>query len=234
MAPDLQYFLTGKPEWGIGHTLFGQFTFCLPMTLATLWLCSRLIARPLALHLPDGGAFHLRDYRVLAETPRHLAYWAKAIPSALIGSFSHIVWDGFTHPGGWAAQKLGYAQKELFPLGSHSLLVCKALQSGSTVFGAVVTLWLLHRIGRERLLLKWAEQPLPEPEISPTRDRAFWLPALLIAVLGTSLFAVQILTLATPGHLNCWISLFLRAALSGFVGLCVGGLFWERQKKQGN
>src|SRR5438067_1960438 len=104
MAPDFEFALNGRTGWGLGHSLTGQFLFCLPVTLLLTWLVTRLVARPLALHLPEGGAFHLRDFHVLSETSRRPRYWLKVAPSALLGSFSHIGWDSFTHSAGWSAQ----------------------------------------------------------------------------------------------------------------------------------
>src|SRR6185369_10364428 len=127
MSPDFEFFLTGRTAWTIGHTLIGQFVFCLPLTLLMVWLVSRVMVRPLSRFLPDGGAFHLHDYRVLAQTTTQPGYWLKAIPSALLGSFSHVIWDSFTHSNGWSVQRLGYADRSLFHIGTHSLAVTKVL-----------------------------------------------------------------------------------------------------------
>ena len=37
MSPHFEFFLTGRTQWAMGHTLLGQFTFCLPLTLLMLY-----------------------------------------------------------------------------------------------------------------------------------------------------------------------------------------------------
>src|SRR5438552_11102134 len=67
MAPDLEYFFRGQLGSVVGHTLAGQFYFCLPLTLLLVWVIRNVVAEPLSCHLPDGGGFHLRDLRALAR-----------------------------------------------------------------------------------------------------------------------------------------------------------------------
>src|SRR4051812_47997245 len=102
MAPDFEYFLRGDPISTLGHTLLGQVVFCLPLTVLLVAIIERVIAPTLPGHLPDLGPFHLHDYAALANTRRGLIGWLKVVTSALIGSLSHIGWDGFTHGYGWA------------------------------------------------------------------------------------------------------------------------------------
>src|SRR4051812_8093084 len=99
MAPDLHYFLFQTLDPRPSHSVIGQFYYCLPLTLAIILLLNRVVAAPLAAHLPDGGSFHLRDLRALAA-PMSMQEWLRAADSALLGSFSHIFLDAFTHKRG--------------------------------------------------------------------------------------------------------------------------------------
>src|SRR5688572_1173917 len=100
MAPDIEYFLRPDDARLVGHTLLGQFYFCLPLTLLLVWVVRSIVAEPLSRHLPDGGGFHLRDLAALAR-PLSPLDWLKAALSALVGSFSHLFIDGFSHYNGW-------------------------------------------------------------------------------------------------------------------------------------
>jgi len=102
MAPDFEYFLRGDPTSTLSHTLLGQVVFCLPLSLALVLVVERLLAPTVPQHLPDLGVLHVRDYGALAHKRRGLGGWLVVATSALIGSFSHIAWDGFTHGHGWA------------------------------------------------------------------------------------------------------------------------------------
>jgi hypothetical protein len=82
MAPDVDFAI--RPERAhLGHSLVGQFVFCLPITLAATFATARYIApvfRREALHpLASARAFVI------------------VVTSALIGSFSHLAFDAVTH-----------------------------------------------------------------------------------------------------------------------------------------
>lgn len=219
-APDLEYFLRGEPYRELGHSLPGQLTFCLPLTLLLVWLITRVLARPLALHCPHLDEFRLRDYRLLDVTSRRPGYWRQAVPSALAGSFSHVLWDACTHDHGWVALSLGYSARRVggFP-------VPALLQHASTLVGGAATVWLLWRLGRERALERWAGA---EAAAAPTQHPTLWSVAALGLCPG--LFAATGAMSAVDqwgipdlrfGWWFYWLIL-LRAVSLGFVGLCFG------------
>jgi len=224
MAPDLEYFIWLRTVRYISHSLPGQVLFCLPVTLLLVWLVMRVIARPLALHLPDGGVFHLRDYRVLALRPDTPGFWPRAAASALVGSLSHIAWDSFTHLHGWPVQAWAPLRTPLFIFETEVVYGWRVLQHGSTLFGGLIALWLLARIGRDRLLLRWsgtdADETVPVP--SPQSRRRLWTSVLLGTVAGV-VAGLNIGDLA-----NGWATVrFLAPICFGavtftFLGLCVG------------
>ena len=223
MAPDLEYFLRGYPYGEVGHTWLGQLTFCLPLTLVLVWLVTHVIARPLAANLPELDGFHLRDYSLVAAHPDTAARWLLVAASALVGSLSHVLWDGFTHEWGWAARRW----PALFwrPLGvvhGYPLSVYNALQHASTILGGAATLALLYRIGARRSLPRWAgAAPESVPAAPPARRLRFW--ALLAALVAAGAVAAVALA-GVPRDLTRfreWIPAIFRAVTFGFVALCV-------------
>jgi hypothetical protein len=235
MSPDFEFFLTGRPQWRIGHTLIGQFTFCLPLTLLMVWIVSRIIARPLARHLPDAGPFHLHDYQSLAETTRQRGYWLKAIPSALLGSFSHLWWDSFTHTAGWSAQALGYAHRSLPLWGTHSVEICKIFQYGSTLVGGSLTLFMLYHIGKRHALWRWAgkEVPTSAPMPSLQSQVLLWFPPLLVAPAAFSILWQTFNTHHPAHNLAFWSPILLLTSTLAFIGLCLGCLLsaWQSRNQ---
>jgi hypothetical protein len=245
MAPDLEYFVRLRPHRAISHTLAGQIVFCLPVTLALLWLVVGVIARPLALHLPDCGGFHLRDYRVVARKRFTASFWLIAALSALVGSFSHIAWDSLTHEHGWGVRHLPALRTEV-PLLHHRVPLHRLLQHGSTVGGAVITLGLLHAIGRRRLVLQWAGCPSEtvEPSPTPASRRSLWLAVAIGPFVGAAAGLTRALDLsgglaavqvphngAEPALLAVLASVFFGAVTFTFLGICVGCLAANRRMK---
>lgn len=154
MAPDLAYAIYGFGILPRTHNLPSLVWWSLPVTL----VLTRLVrwAAP-------GVAGHLRlgDYGVLG-TVRHR--WYVTVGSALLGAFSHLVWDAFTHPG--------------------YLSWWGPLSDASNVAGFVVGTYLVVRIGRSGLLRTWHGAP---PRFSP-RPLAFW--PMVAGVAGCGLAAV--------------------------------------------
>jgi len=238
MAPDFEYFLRGYPSGEFGHTLAGQFLFCLPLSLAVYWLVTRVIALPLAAQLPDLGDFHLRDYAALAVQPRAPAYWFVVALSALAGSFSHVAWDSFTHWHGAVVRAFPVMQVALFYLGGVPVTTHKLLQYGSTLFGGLATVLMLRKIGRERLLRRWADARAADSAAgtpaAPRRTPAFWLALAPFPAAGVAA-SVRIMAVGFLwSELAAWVSTFLRACTFTFVGLCVVCALSARRPARGD
>lgn len=141
MAPDFEYLVHLSATRTIGHTVPGLFVLCLPSALVVLFLWHRLVGPVLAtlLRPGTGGLTNGWDQPVRFGPPARFAWLCASI---VIGSFSHIAWDAFTHEGGvvvslWS----GFSH----PIGPGALPVYRWLQYGCSVFGmAVLGVWA-HR-----------------------------------------------------------------------------------------
>jgi hypothetical protein len=190
MAPDLALFSYGTGVSVDAHSLAAQFWLCLPLTLVLTWTVKRVMAAPLGPHLPTARSFRLQDYGRLGawQVPRTRAGWAVLISSALVGSFSHIVVDSFTHDSGWAVENVAALRTlvvVLPPLPSgQKLYAYNLLQAGLTVIGAAIAIWCLRIIGRRRLIATWHPAPNRlEPTSSSRRMIAVCTSAGLVAGL---------------------------------------------------
>jgi membrane-bound metal-dependent hydrolase YbcI (DUF457 family) len=141
MAPDFEYLVHLSATRTIGHTIPGLFVLCLPSALVVLFLWHRLVGPVLAtlLRSGTGGLTNGWADQVRFGPPARFAWLCASI---VIGSFSHITWDAFTHEGGvvvnlWS----GFSH----PIGPGSLPVYKWLQYGCSVFGMTVLGVWAHR-----------------------------------------------------------------------------------------
>jgi len=141
MAPDFEYLVHLSATRTIGHTIPGLFILCLPTALVVLLLWHRLVGPVLACLLrPGTGGLTAGWTEPAAFGPP--ARFARLCASILIGSFSHIAWDAFTHEGGavvslWS----GFSHA----IGPGPLPVYKWLQYGSSVLGMVLLGVWAHR-----------------------------------------------------------------------------------------
>jgi hypothetical protein len=217
MAPDLGYFATGHTDFDFGHTLVGQLLFCLPVTLALVWLLRRVIARPLAANLPELGFFHLRDYGVLGDRTKPV-FSVKEVASALVGSLSHVALDAFTHDHGWVVERWPLLRAPVLELGSASVPLYKLLQHGGTLVGGALALAMLAWAGKRRLVLAWNGRTEPV-ELPPAEPLRFWSAVALGFLVGAAWGALEV---DGPVHsrLELAVRIFLRATFG--VGLGVG------------
>lgn len=141
MAPDFEYLVHLSAHRTIGHTVPGLFVLCLPSALLVLLAWHRLVGPVLATLLRPGTGGLTNGWAdpVRFGPPAHFAWLCASI---VIGSFSHITWDAFTHEGGvvvnlWS----GFSHN----IGPGWFPVYRWLQYGSSVFGmAVLGVWA-HR-----------------------------------------------------------------------------------------
>src|SRR5687768_15255767 len=147
IAPDVDYFIRGYPTSGAGHTWLGQITFCLPVTLALFWLVTRVIAEPVAAHLPPGGELRLRDYALIRHQPGGARHWLIVAISAIIGSSSHLALDEIAD---------GWGDVPYHDLSASPAWI--AVNIGLWIVLAGVTLLLMRSIARNDLLRRWAAE----------------------------------------------------------------------------
>lgn len=141
LTPDLGYYLHNW-IWSIsGHSFIGSLRFDLPaglLMLALFYLNLRPVSRLLPYPHREAcsaicSAISLPDFRSIMV----------ACISVLMGAWTHIIWDGFTHSNGWCVRKLAAITPTLFSIGSYHVTVWHLLQHFSTAFGIVV-LWFAY------------------------------------------------------------------------------------------
>ena len=135
----------------------------------------------------------LRDYGVLGRV-RHP--WSITVSSILIGAFSHLVWDAFTHPpaaiNSWGVRAVPW----LSTTGPWGLPWWFVVQHGSSVVGALVTAWMVWHIGRTGALRRWHGAPPPVPRAMGW----FWGVAAAAWVVG--LVGVALLPKSASAHVT--------------------------------
>jgi hypothetical protein len=192
-APDQAYALYGWFPIPAAHQWLGLLWFVLPMTLAEVWLARRAapivaahfaaLQRPAWLRRIVTGVFAIGDYGAIGAR-RHR--WYVTIASALLGGFTHLLWDGLAHrPGarGWA--------NNLLPFLEHPEIQSWAWwrygETVSSVLGGIIAVLLFARIGRRRLVRRW-DGPAPARPLRPT---LFWTIAMAFPLVDLGTWPVQ-------------------------------------------
>ena len=175
MTPDLPYYLPwriAKHIPDVTHTLLGTFTLDLPAGLLLLlyvWLLRAPLAAPLG---PRARAKCAAAMGSFGSRPLN---WALAPLSILIGAWTHLAWDSFTHADGVMVQRIP-ALSAPVTLFWYSGQLCHVLQYACSVFGlAVLAVWFV--------LL-----PAP-PAVPASGERSTGGPLLLAGIFAVALAA---------------------------------------------
>jgi hypothetical protein len=208
-VPDLAYIVQGLGVEVHSHAWHSLVWFSLPVTLVVAALVRRA-APAVAAHLPAGGPLAIRDYGVLATVRHPLRV---TVGSALLGAFSHLAWDTFTHP--YILIVHPFLGGDTYLSAMHRTAVAglpwwRVIQVVSEVLGAVVTLATAIHIGRHRRLVAW-HGPAPA---TARRAALFWSVASgVTAALVAAALALPGNTFSAPNVIG------VRLIVAGATGL---------------
>ncbi len=139
VVPDVPYYLPSRiARWvPVTHAFVHSPTIDLLLGYVLLVVIF-LLQRPLtALLSARARALCLR---ALSHFQRS-AEWAFAAPAIVLGVWSHLLWDSFTHTDGWMVHRVAALSAPL-SFGPYNGTVCHALQYLSSVVGlCVLVLW---------------------------------------------------------------------------------------------
>jgi hypothetical protein len=181
MSPDFTFFLLPLgPARGATHDIAGLFWFCLPTGLAVWWVFVRLLERPTLALVPE-------SWRAGLAPPTHrisFSLLVRAGGAVLLGAVTHVIWDGFTHPGTPIVKALPVLDTYL-RIGAVSMPLYDVLQLLSSAFGlAVLGIWVL-RLRRPRPYTAQANS-----QALPAVSNGMRLSAVAALLLASCLFSM--------------------------------------------
>jgi hypothetical protein len=143
MIPDVPYYL---PLIGNGrlmsradtHSITGSYAIDLPLGIALL-VCVVLLREPLTVLLPARARWLC--LHALEPFTKGATEWLLAPLAILLGTWTHLVWDSFTHGEGWGVRHFP-ALGRAVTVGWYTGEIYHVLQYLSSAIGlAIVVLW---------------------------------------------------------------------------------------------
>lgn len=137
LTPDFEYFIRFQIKSIYSHTILGVFLFCVPVGLALTFIFHTIIKRQLICNLPF---FLQRKMKVLYDLNWNTYFKENTVTvliSLVIGAFTHLFWDAFTHHNGYFATKMDILY-HVISLAGHDIYLYKILQHVSTLIGMLV------------------------------------------------------------------------------------------------
>lgn len=214
MAPDFEYFIRMNILGIYGHTFWGLFYFDLPVSLIIALLFHLAAKKNLIDNLPYflQSRFHeVREFDFIRYLKDHKTIF---VASAILGSITHVVWDGFTHGGqfGVKALPMVYEGRTIDFDGAHYPL-WYALQVISTFVGGLIIVAYVF-------LMKPGAGVVYKP------TAWYWL-ALTVMIAAITYVRMRV------GFENLWYVIFVITICSAFcISITILGLVPFRKQKR--
>jgi hypothetical protein len=145
MFPDFEYFIRMILKSIYSHTILGIFLFNLPLGIIFCFIFHNIIRNELFVNLPYFLRIRLSVYIEFNWNNYFIKNPIQIIISLLIGSFSHILWDSFTHINGYFVEKISFLKYSIV-INNISIPVYKILQHFSSIIGCLVIFLLIIKL----------------------------------------------------------------------------------------
>jgi hypothetical protein len=225
MSPDFHYFLGLHIDAKTSHSLAGAFYFCLPVGLATLWLFHRILKPALISLVPEWHQARLARFaKPFSFGPGKR--FGMILLSLLVGIFSHLLWDSFTHNHGWVVRQFPVLRTVVWPQVAGGRPGYALLQHASSLAGMAI-LAIAYR--------RWARATSPQAvpadlRLSPRLKLA------VVAGIGAEAFVIGgLYAFVRYGDAERMSILVSHAAISfvtlTFLGLLAFSLWLHRRSR---
>jgi hypothetical protein len=209
IAPDFEYFARMEPRSHVSHSIEGLLMFNLPVGLLIAIVFHLIVRDVLIAHLPALLRQRFSTFMLLNWSGYLRRHWVVVCVSVLVGAFTHVLWDSFTHGNAYfvnAIPALQYA----FTIMGYELPVYKMLQHGSSFAGGLILLFAIWK--------------MPTAEISNTTTYySYWLK---IAGVSFALLLLRVLTDMDDIYLGSLVVSAITAGLVAVVVVSAGFVRW--------
>lgn len=203
MSPDLEYFSRMNILATYGHNWLGAVYFDLPIALIYCFIYHLFVRNILINHLP----YWLKSRFVSFESFDWINYfksnWLVVILSILGGTYTHLLWDLFTHEWGFFVQRITILNEIWINFG-EGIRGYKFLQYFSSIIG----------LG---YIFYWVKL-LPQEDIKKTFEFSFWIKWISLTV-GISIFRILIFPINIMTG-----NLIVVPIMAGFISLICFGI----------
>lgn len=149
VVPDFEYFLRMSVRSEYSHTWQGVFYFDLPLGLALTFLFHLAARDQLIDNLPLFLKKYLTGYKKIDWLRTFKTQWAVIIFSIIVGAFSHLLWDGFTHARTTISDHITVLRHKILLFG-YEVPVYELLQHTSTVIGLLCILYAIRKLPADK------------------------------------------------------------------------------------
>ena len=137
MTPDFEYFIRMNIQSIYSHTFWGIFYFDLPLGILIAFVFHSIVRDSLYHNLPLSLKSRFSKFSNFDFNRYFKKNWIVVLISVIIGAFSHILWDSFTHETGYFVNKFPYLSENVSLFGQQ-IVPYKILHHSSTINGGLI------------------------------------------------------------------------------------------------
>ena len=215
MTPDFEYFIRMKGFSRYSHTWTGLFWFDLPLSIILLFIFHNLVRNTLIENLPFSLNVRLSVFENFTWNKYFQENIVVVFISLIIGTASHLVWDDFTHTGGYFVKAIPFLNGDV-TLFNQDISIAAMLQYGCSVVGLLVMLLVIFK--------------LPEGK-KTKKDNIlnFWL---FVAVIAISVFNLRIIAGRMFNRSIYSEDVIVSIISAGLIGITLSCVFLRESKNQ--
>lgn len=150
LTPDFEYFLRMKIKSNFSHTLEGVFWFDLPLGILLAFIFHNIVRNGLFFNLPTFLQSRFSNFTQFNWNEYFKKNWIVVIISILIGAFSHLFWDSFTHDDGYFVTHFPVLQNSI-EFYNVQIPILKILQHSSTLIGVIIIAFTIYKLPSEEI-----------------------------------------------------------------------------------
>lgn len=208
VTPDFEYFIRMKDDSKYSHTLAGMFWYDLPLGIILAFLFHNIVRNSLTNNLPLIFKSRLVKFNSFNWNEQFRAAWIAIVISIILGAFSHIIWDHFTHAHGYFVDRIPLLKKAIIIRGHHVPLFAVMQHAGTLVGGLVVLL----------AILSWKAEKGISSRINPL----YWS---TIVLLTTLIIGIMVIV----GERHSYKHLVMTVISAGLISLIVTPLLLKKK-----
>jgi hypothetical protein len=169
MTPDFEYFIRLKVHSSYSHTWTGILWFDLPLTIILAFIFHTVVRNNLIDNLPTVLKNRLVAFKNFQWTDYFKRKVFVVVLSCILGTMTHIIWDGFTHQHGQFVGAIGALQNTTM-LAGHEIPVYKILQHISTLIGGLC------------IVYAFVQLPIEKPSTKTNPSLSYWASVTIITL----------------------------------------------------
>lgn len=149
MTPDFEKFIRMSEHDPCSHTWRSIFYFNLPLGLLLAFGFHSLVRDTMILHLPKALRERFSPFLKSDWNGYFRKHYFIVLLSLLVGTFSHLVWDSFTHPEGRGVRYFPFLMHSAFG-GALEMKLYSFLQKVGSIIGAFALGYYILRLRRNK------------------------------------------------------------------------------------